>query len=182
MTAVSPAVVNVQSQRARRGAEGMQGLPVGSPMAPGFQGSELGSGVIIDKGKGYVVTNYHVIKDADRIITRLLNSVRFAGGTPKPSIATPVATIDRPEPQAPDFTYAPPGQLLPNTGFRRQSGRSDDTNEEVISARITEYEKKTAAVAEHYKKYDKVVYIVGEGTVDEIFDFLCKEIDARLVA
>src|SRR5882724_10453685 len=60
------------------------------------------------------------------------------------------------------------------------SGRSDDTNEEIISARITEYEKKTAAVAEHYKKYDKVVYIVGEGTVDEIFEILCKEIDRRL--
>jgi len=62
------------------------------------------------------------------------------------------------------------------------SGRSDDTNEEIISARITEYEKKTAAVAEHYKKYDKVVYIVGEGTVDEIFEILCKEIDRRLAA
>ena len=27
-------------------------------MGPGFQGGELGSGVIIDKAKGYVVTNY----------------------------------------------------------------------------------------------------------------------------
>jgi adenylate kinase len=62
------------------------------------------------------------------------------------------------------------------------SGRPDDSNEEVVSARITEYEKKTAAVADHYKKYDKVVYIKGEGHIDEIFDALSKEIDSRNAA
>jgi len=62
------------------------------------------------------------------------------------------------------------------------SGRSDDTNEEVIRARIEEYERKTAAVAEHYKKYGKVVYVKGEGSVDEIFDSLCKEIDEKKAA
>lgn len=61
------------------------------------------------------------------------------------------------------------------------SGRSDDSNEDVISARIAEYEKKTAAVADHYKLYDKVVYIKGEGHIDEIFDSLTKEIDTRSV-
>ena len=61
------------------------------------------------------------------------------------------------------------------------SDRIDDRNEEVIRARIEEYEKKTAAVAEHYKKYDKVKYVKGEGTIDEIFDLLSKEIDARKV-
>src|ERR1700754_3847094 len=59
------------------------------------------------------------------------------------------------------------------------SGRSDDVNEEVIAARIAEYEKKTAAVADHYRKYDKVVYVHGEGDVDEIFGSLSKEIDLR---
>ena len=59
------------------------------------------------------------------------------------------------------------------------SGRSDDVNEEIIAARITEYEKKTAAVADHYRKYDKVIYIQGEGHVDEIFGSLSKEIDVR---
>lgn len=62
------------------------------------------------------------------------------------------------------------------------SGRSDDTNEEIIRNRIGEYEKKTAAVADHYKKYDKVVYIKGEGTIDDIFDSLSKEIDFRQTA
>ncbi|MBS1665173.1 MAG: adenylate kinase [Bacteroidetes bacterium] len=59
------------------------------------------------------------------------------------------------------------------------SGRSDDVNEEVIAARIAEYEKKTAAVADYYRKYDKVVYVKGEGEVDEIFTALSKEIDFR---
>ena len=59
------------------------------------------------------------------------------------------------------------------------SGRSDDVNEEIIAARIAEYEKKTAAVADHYRKYDKVVYVHGEGDVDEIFGSLSKEIDLR---
>jgi serine protease Do len=72
VTAVSPAVVSVQSQRARRNAEGVPGLPVGgNPMAPGFQSRELGSGVVLDKAKGYIVTNNHVVKDADRILVRL---------------------------------------------------------------------------------------------------------------
>ena len=59
------------------------------------------------------------------------------------------------------------------------SGRPDDVNEEIIRNRISEYEKKTAAVADHYKKYDKVVYVEGEGEVDEIFVSLCGEIDLR---
>jgi adenylate kinase len=59
------------------------------------------------------------------------------------------------------------------------SGRTDDNNEEVIRARIVEYHKKTSAVADHYRKFDKVVSIPGEGTVDEIFDNLCAEIDSR---
>jgi len=62
------------------------------------------------------------------------------------------------------------------------SGRADDVNEEIIRNRIGEYEKKTAAVADHYKKYDKVVYVQGEGEVDEIFISLSREIDQRDVA
>ena len=60
------------------------------------------------------------------------------------------------------------------------SGRSDDSNEGVIRARIAEYNSKTAAVAEYYKKYDKVVLVKGEGSVDDIFGGLCKEIDERI--
>ncbi len=60
------------------------------------------------------------------------------------------------------------------------SGRSDDNNEGVIRARIAEYNNKTAAVADYYKMADKVVMVKGEGTVDEIFEGLCKEIDAAV--
>jgi adenylate kinase len=60
------------------------------------------------------------------------------------------------------------------------SGRSDDTNEEIIRARLTEYHQKTAAVADHYHVSNKVVSVHGEGAIDEIFNALCSEIDARL--
>ncbi len=60
------------------------------------------------------------------------------------------------------------------------SGRSDDTNDHVIRERIEEYHRKTAPVADHYKKAGKAVYVKGEGSVDEIFAALCKEIDVRI--
>jgi adenylate kinase len=59
------------------------------------------------------------------------------------------------------------------------SGRTDDNNVDVIRARIIEYHKKTSAVADYYRKFNKVVNIPGEGSVDEIFDSLCVEIDKR---
>lgn len=61
------------------------------------------------------------------------------------------------------------------------SGRSDDANEEVIKARIVEYHNKTAPVADHYAKYGKFKKIKGNGSIDEIFSLLSKEID-ELVA
>jgi serine protease Do len=91
-TAVSPAVVNVQSFKERRGGEGFRGLPLGGDrMGPRFGSSELGSGVIIDKAKGYIVTNNHVVKDADHIVVRLGpgNDVRarLVGADPKSDLA-----------------------------------------------------------------------------------------------
>ncbi len=59
------------------------------------------------------------------------------------------------------------------------SGRSDDTNEEVIRARITEYHKKTTAVADYYRTFNKVTQVKGEGSIDEIFADLCQAIDAK---
>ncbi|WP_165227198.1 trypsin-like peptidase domain-containing protein [Aquisphaera insulae] len=92
VTAVSPAVVNVQSQRARREAAGLPGLPVGgNPNVPLYQDTELGSGVIIDKEKGYIVTNHHVVKEADRILVRLGPGAdvraRLVGADPKTDLA-----------------------------------------------------------------------------------------------
>ena len=61
----------------------------------------------------------------------------------------------------------------------KTSGRSDDTNEEVIRSRIIEYENKTAAVARYYEKFGKVVNVEGEGTIEEIFQALCNEIEDK---
>jgi adenylate kinase len=60
------------------------------------------------------------------------------------------------------------------------SGRSDDTNEEVVRARITEYHNKTAAVADYYHQFGKVVTVKGEGSIEAIFNSLCKEIDQKI--
>ena len=60
------------------------------------------------------------------------------------------------------------------------SGRSDDTNETIIRARIQEYHDKTTAVATHYAQYNKVISVKGEGTVESIYADLKKEIDARI--
>lgn len=62
------------------------------------------------------------------------------------------------------------------------SGRTDDVNEGIIRARITEYHNKTAAVADHYHVFDKVVGVKGEGSVDEIFSALCEAIEKRKAA
>lgn len=59
------------------------------------------------------------------------------------------------------------------------SGRSDDTNEQVIRARIVEYQTKTAAVADYYRKFNKVEMVEGEGSIEQIFNDLCAEIDKK---
>jgi adenylate kinase len=61
----------------------------------------------------------------------------------------------------------------------KTSGRSDDTDPNVIQARIVEYENKTAAVADFYAQFGKVAKVKGEGSIDDIFNQLTKEIEAR---
>lgn len=62
------------------------------------------------------------------------------------------------------------------------SGRSDDTKEDVIRARIAEYHAKTSAVADYYAQFGKVVMVEGEGNVEEIFGLLCSAIDEKKAA
>jgi len=59
------------------------------------------------------------------------------------------------------------------------SGRSDD-NQQVIRTRILEYNKKTSPVADYYRKSKKAEMVKGEGTIEEIFKGLIKEIDSRI--
>jgi adenylate kinase len=60
------------------------------------------------------------------------------------------------------------------------SGRSDDTNEEVIHKRLTVYNNETAPVADYYKKHKKFHSLKGEGTIDEIFIAISGMIEKRL--
>lgn len=64
----------------------------------------------------------------------------------------------------------------------KTSGRSDDTNEEIIRARIVEYRTKTSVVADYYKQFDKLAEIEGEGSIDEIFESLQREIEHHMEA
>ena len=63
----------------------------------------------------------------------------------------------------------------------KTSGRSDDVNEEIIRARIMEYENNTSPVAGYYDQFGKVVKLKGEGDVESIFDALCNEIEAKKI-
>ena len=73
---VSPAVVNITVSGLKQGPQ---------------QFSGLGSGVIIDAENGYIVTNYHVIEDAEKITVSLVSGyqydARVVGDDPQSDIA-----------------------------------------------------------------------------------------------
>ena len=60
------------------------------------------------------------------------------------------------------------------------SPSTDDADETIIAARVAEYKNKTEAVADYYRKSDKVVMVPGEGSIDEIFERLSVEIEKRM--
>lgn len=61
----------------------------------------------------------------------------------------------------------------------KTSSRSDDRDENVIRQRLEEYRKKTAVVADHYAKFNKVSKVKGEGSIEDIFGSLAAEIDKK---
>lgn len=61
------------------------------------------------------------------------------------------------------------------------SGRSDDTNEDVIRRRFAVYKDETEPVADHYKQQGKFEAIRGVGTIDEISNAVSILIGAELV-
>lgn len=61
----------------------------------------------------------------------------------------------------------------------KTSGRSDDTNEEVIRKRFSVYINETTPVAEHYRRAKRFQSIKGEGTVDQIFDLISDAVDKK---
>jgi adenylate kinase len=60
------------------------------------------------------------------------------------------------------------------------SGRSDDTNEEVIRKRFLVYKNETEPVADYYREQGKFIAIKGIGTIDEIFDALSTAIETEI--
>lgn len=62
----------------------------------------------------------------------------------------------------------------------KTSGRSDDSDEEVIRKRFAVYNNETTPVAEHYRKRGKFQPVKGEGSVEEIFESICEAIDGKM--
>jgi len=55
----------------------------------------------------------------------------------------------------------------------KTSGRSDDANPDVVANRIQVYKNETFPLADFYTRQGKLQNIKGEGSVDEIFGWLC---------
>jgi len=60
------------------------------------------------------------------------------------------------------------------------SGRPDDTDPAIIAKRIKVYHEETETVASYYRGQGKTVMVPGEGSIEEIFERICVEIDGRI--
>jgi adenylate kinase len=60
------------------------------------------------------------------------------------------------------------------------SGRSDDTDENIIRNRFSVYREETEPVAEHYAAHGKLERIKGEGSIDEIFAVISNCINTEM--
>ena len=67
-------------------------------------------------------------REAYPVAERFLKALRVAGGAPsRARIDIPAAASERPAVSAPDFAYRPPGDIIPNSGYRKQGGHADFT-------------------------------------------------------
>ncbi len=62
------------------------------------------------------------------------------------------------------------------------SGRSDDTDEDIIRRRFAVYKNETYPVSNYYKEEEKFESIKGEGSVENIFNTISKSIEKELAA
>ncbi len=65
-------------------------------------------------------------REAYPVAERFLKALRIAGGLParpRPDLAPAIA--ERPQQRSPDFSYRPSGDIIANSGFRKQGGRAD---------------------------------------------------------
>jgi hypothetical protein len=65
-------------------------------------------------------------REAYPVAERFLKALRVAGGQPsRPRMDIPSEIAERPAERSSDFTYRPTGDIIANSGFRKQSGRAD---------------------------------------------------------
>ena len=59
----------------------------------------------------------------------------------------------------------------------KSSGRPDDQDEAIIRNRFKVYNDETSPLSDFYAKKGKFIAVKGKGSIDEIFQNLCKAID-----
>lgn len=92
---VLPAVVSVQVERSASAAAPASGVlsPFSKNGAPPRAVGGLGSGVIIDAKKGYLLTNNHVINQADKIKVKLNDGREFEAKTLGSDVQSDIALL-----------------------------------------------------------------------------------------
>lgn len=74
--------------------------------------------------------------------------------------------------------HVPEEELIRRILLRgKDSGRSDDTSEEVIRGRLEVYRAQTAVVSEYYAAQGKYAAVNGTGTMQEVFDRIATVIE-----
>jgi hypothetical protein len=67
-------------------------------------------------------------REAYPVAERFLKALRVAGGLPsRTRMDIPSAAAERPAERSPDFSYRPVGDIIANSGHRKQGGRADFT-------------------------------------------------------
>ena len=67
-------------------------------------------------------------REAYPVAERFLKALRIAGGQPsRRRLDIPAGIAERPMAASADFTYLVPGDIIPGSGYRKQSGRADFT-------------------------------------------------------
>jgi adenylate kinase len=59
----------------------------------------------------------------------------------------------------------------------KESGRPDDQDENIVRNRVKEYNNKTAPLKDFYFKQGKLRSVYGIGSIDDIFEKLCVEVN-----
>ena len=74
----------------------------------------------------------------------------------------------------------PPEELVRRILLRgKESGRADDASEDVIRNRIKVYREQTEVVGAYYARQNKYFEVDGVGSMDEVFDRICRVVDAH---